>query len=163
MQIFSHFNNSIGNFSKLKALNYITADINKLTIMPNSVLYSYMTAGYTDGKTYIQDMAISNKPIYILAYGPPLKGIRINDAKDNIGAKFTAYGSSLDHFYTSSSNGVIKVQNIRSEKKAKSTVILKASIQISFNAFSPDCSKLIISNSNSKTFDDKGQNKIRNP
>lgn len=152
VRIFGRFDDSSGDFSELKALDCMAADINELTIMPNSLLYSYVTAGCTDGKTYVWDTAISDKPIHVLAHGPPLEGIRINDAEDDTGVKFTAWGSSLDHFYTGSSDGVVKVWNVRSEKKAKGKVILEASAQISFGAFSPDHSKLVVGDASGRVF-----------
>lgn len=152
VRIFGRSNEFIGDFSELKALDCMAADINELTIMPNSVFSNYVTAGCTDGKTYVWDTALSDKPIHVLAHGPPLEGIRINDAEDDTGVKFTAWGSSLDHFYTGSSDGVVKVWNVRSEKKAKGKVILEASAQISFGAFSPDHSKLVIGDASGRVF-----------
>lgn len=141
-------------FTEWKALDCMAADINELTIMPNSVLYCYVTAGCTDGKTYVWDTALGDKPIQILAHGPPLEGIRIDDAEDDTGVKFTAWGSSLDRFYTGSSDGVVKVWNVRSgpRSKAKGKVILEASAQISSGAFSPDRSKLIIGDASGRVF-----------
>lgn len=152
VRIFGRSNEFLGDFSEFKALDCMAADINELTIMPNSVLYSYVTAGCTDGKTYVWDTALSDKPIHVLAHGPPLEGIRINDAEDDTGVKFTAWGSSLDRFYTGSSDGVVKVWNVRSEKKAKGKVILEASAQISFGAFSPDRSRLVIGDASGRIF-----------
>ncbi|CAN8103746.1 unnamed protein product [Discula destructiva] len=139
-------------FSEWKALDCMAADINELTIMPNSVIYCYVTAGCTDGKTYVWDTALGDKPIQILTHGPPLEGIRIDDAEDDTGVKFTAWGSSLDRFYTGSSDGVVKVWNVRSEKKAKGKVILEASAQISCGAFSPDRSRLIVGDASGRVF-----------
>lgn len=152
VRIFGRSNEFFGDFSELKVLDCMAADINELTFTPNSVLYSYVTAGCTDGKTYIWDTALSDKPIHILAHGPPLEGVRINDAEDDTGVKFTAWGSSLDRFYTGSSDGVVKVWNVRSEKKAKGKVILEASAQISFGAFSPNRSRLVVGDASGRVF-----------
>lgn len=152
VRIFGRSNEFNGDFSELKALDCMAADINELTIMPNSVSHSYVTAGCTDGKTYVWDTALTDKPIHVLAHGPPLEGIRINDAEDDTGVKFTAWGSSLDRFYTGSSDGVVKVWNVRSEKKVKGKVILEASAQISFGAFSPDRSRLVIGDASGRVF-----------
>ncbi|KAJ4423425.1 hypothetical protein N0V82_001898 [Gnomoniopsis sp. IMI 355080] len=152
VRIFGRSNEFNGDFSELKALDCMAADINELTIMPNSVLYSYVTAGCTDGKTYVWDTALTDKPTHVLAHGPPLEGIRINDAEDDTGVKFTAWGSSLDRFYTGSSDGVVKVWNVRSEKKARGKVILEASAQISFGAFSPDRSRLVVGDASGRVF-----------
>ena len=139
-------------FSEWKALDCMAADINELTIMPNSIIYCYVTAGCTDGKTYVWDTALGDKPIQILSHGPPLEGIRIHDAEDDTGVKFTAWGSSLDRLYTGSSDGVVKVWNVRSGKAAKGKVILEASAQISSGAFSPDRSKLIVGDASGRVF-----------
>lgn len=152
VRIFGRSNEFIGDFSELKALDCMAADINELTIMPNSISHSYVTAGCTDGKTYVWDTALSDKPVHVLAHGPPLEGIRIDDAEDDTGVKFTAWGSSLDRFYTGSSDGIVKVWNVRSEKKAKGKVILEASAQISFGAFSPDCSRLVVGDASGRVF-----------
>lgn len=152
VRIFGRSNEFLGDFSELKVLDCMAADINELTIRPNSVLYSYVTAGCTDGKTYVWDTALSDKPLHVLAHGPPIEGIRVNDAEDDTGVKFTAWGSSLDHFYTGSSDGVVKVWNVRSEKKDKGKVILEASAQISFGAFSPDRSKLVVGDASGRVF-----------
>lgn len=152
IRIFGRSNEFIGDFSELQALDCTAADINELTIMPNSVSYSYVTAGCTDGKTYVWDTALGDKPVHVLAHGPPLEGIRINDAEDDTGVKFTAWGASLDRFYTGSSDGVVKVWNVRSGKRVKGKVILEASAQISFGAFSPDRSRLVVGDASGRVF-----------
>lgn len=142
-----------GHFSDIKTLDCMASDINELTIMPNCEKFCYVTAGCTDGKTYVWDTAISDKPIHILAHGPAVEGVRRNDDEDDTGIKFTAWGTSLDRFYTGSSDGVVKVWNVRtSGKSAKGRVILEAPAQISFGAFSPDKSKLVIGDASGRVF-----------
>ncbi|KAK7748069.1 hypothetical protein SLS53_001321 [Cytospora paraplurivora] len=140
-------------FSEVKALDCPAIDINELTFMPNSPSYCYVTAGCTDGKTYVWDSALSDKPIHTLAHGPPLEGVTAGDDEDDTGVKFTAWGTSLDRFYTGSSDGVVKVWNVRAGgKKAKGRVILEAPAQISYGAFSPDFSKLVIGDASGRVF-----------
>lgn len=140
-------------FSQIKALDCAADDINELTIMPNSVAFSYVTAGCTDGKAYVWDTALSDKPIQVLAHDSAFEGVTAGDDEDDTGVKFTAWGKSLDRFYTGSSDGIVKVWNVRcSEKKAKGTVILEAAAQISFGAFSPDRSKLVIGDASGRVF-----------
>lgn len=151
VRIFSR--SEIGQFGEIKTLNCMASDINELTIMPNCEKFCYVTVGCTDGKTYVWDTAFSEKPIHILAHGPAVEGVRRYDDEDDTGIKFTAWGTSLDHFYTGSSDGVVKVWNVRtSGKSAKGRVILEAPAQISFGAFSPDKSKLVIGDASGRVF-----------
>lgn len=157
VRIFKRINNNgyfTGTaFSQIKALDCAADDINELTIMPNSVAFSYVTAGCTDGKAYVWDTALSDKPIQVLAHGPAFEGVAAGDNEDDTGVKFTAWGNSLDRFYTGSSDGIVKVWNVRcSGKKAKGKVILEASAQISFGSFSPDRSRLIIGDASGRIF-----------
>lgn len=156
VRIFKRVDNSyLGGpaFSQIKALDCAADDINELTIMPNSVAFSYVTAGCTDGKTYVWDTALSDKPMQVLAHGSAFEGVTAGDDEDDTGVKFTAWGRSLDRFYTGSSDGIVKVWNVRcSEKKAKGTVILEAAAQISFGAFSPDRSRLVIGDASGRVF-----------
>lgn len=142
-------------FKFLKSFDCTALDINELTIMPNSPAFFYITAGCTDGKTYVWDSAQSEtlrrRPLHVLAHGPPLEGIAVGDNEDDTGVKFTAWAASLDRFYTGSSDGVVKVWNIRG-REAKGRVILEAPAQISHGAFSPDCSKLVIGDASGRVF-----------
>lgn len=143
------------HFKFLKSFDCTALDINELTIMPNSPAFFYITAGCTDGKTYVWDSAQSEalrrRPIHVLAHGPPLEGITVGDNEDDTGVKFTAWAASLDRFYTGSSDGVVKVWNIRG-REAKGRVILEAPAQISHGAFSPDYSKLVIGDASGRVF-----------
>lgn len=143
-----------GTFSEIKALDCAAVDINELTIMPNSLAHCYVTAGCTDGKTYVWDTAISDKPIHVLTHGPAIEGVKAGDDEDDTGVKFTAWGTSPDRFYTGSSDGIVKVWNIRTSgiKVDKGKVILEAPAQISFGAFSPDKSKLVIGDASGRVF-----------
>lgn len=142
-------------FKFLKSFDCTALDINELTIMPNSPAFFYITAGCTDGKTYVWDSAQSEllrrRPIHVLAHGPPLEGIAVGDNEDDTGVKFTAWAASMDRFYTGSSDGVVKVWNIRGHE-AKGRVILEAPAQISHGAFSPDYSKLVIGDASGRVF-----------
>ncbi|KUI57719.1 Rik1-associated factor 1 [Cytospora mali] len=139
-------------FSEIKALDCPAVDINELTMMPNSCSSSYVTAGCTDGKTYVWDSALSDKPIHTLTHGPPLEGVTVGDDEDDTGVKFTAWGTSPDRFYTGSSDGVVKVWSVRGDKKAKGKVLLEAPAQISYGAFSPDFSGLVIGDASGRVF-----------
>jgi WD40 repeat protein len=142
-------------FKFVKSFDCTAFDINELTIMPNSPSFFYITAGCTDGKTYVWDSAqpetLRRRPIHVLAHGPPLEGIAVGDNEDDTGVKFTAWAASMDRFYTGSSDGLVKVWNIRG-RGAKGRVILEAPAQISHGAFSPDYSKLVIGDASGRVF-----------
>lgn len=142
-------------FKFVKSFDCTALDINELTIMPNSPAFFYITAGCTDGKTYVWDSAqpetLRRRPIHVLAHGRPLEGIAVGDNEDDTGVKFTAWAGSMDRFYTGSSDGVVKVWNIQG-KEAKARVILEAPAQISHGAFSPDYSKLVIGDASGRVF-----------
>ncbi|KAI3398781.1 hypothetical protein diail_8648 [Diaporthe ilicicola] len=143
------------HFKFLKSFDCTALDVNELTIMPNSPAFFYITAGCTDGKTYIWDSAqpetLRRRPVHVLAHGPPLEDIAVGDHEDDTGVKFTAWAASMDRFYTGSSDGVVKVWNIRGES-AEGRVILEAQAQISHGAFSPDYSKLVVGDASGRVF-----------
>ncbi|OIW27555.1 WD40 repeat-like protein [Coniochaeta ligniaria NRRL 30616] len=127
-----------------QALDCSAIDINELTIMPNSSIYCYVTAGCTDGKTYVWDTAQGDKPIHVLEHGKPIEELHGEREKEDIGVKFCAWGTTPDRFYTGSSDGVVKVWNIRSRGKPRVRDLLEVPAPVSFGQFSPDMSKLVI-------------------
>ena len=132
-------------FSPIWTLDCRALDINELTIMPNSTIFCYITAGCTDGCTYVWDTGQkSNRPIRILRHGDPVDEVPGDREKEDIGVKFTAWGTTLDRFYTASSDGVLKVWNIRSENNPHVRDLLRAPAAITAGMFSPDKSRLII-------------------
>lgn len=143
------------HFKFLKSFDCTALDVNELTIMPNSPSFYYITAGCTDGKTYVWDSAqpetLRRRPVHVLAHGPPLEDIAVGDHEDDTGVKFTAWATSMDRFYTGSSDGVVKVWNLRGGE-AKGRVLLEAQAQISHGAFSPDCSKLVVGDASGRVF-----------
>lgn len=71
---------------------------------------------------------------------------------EDTGVKFTAFGTTPDRFYTGSSDGVVKVWNIRNRKNPLVRVLLEAPAQISYGKFSPDHSKLVIGDASGRVF-----------
>ncbi|KAK3946205.1 hypothetical protein QBC46DRAFT_369128 [Diplogelasinospora grovesii] len=140
-------------FSPIKTLDCTAVDINELTIMPNSWTYCYITAGCTDGNTYVWDTAQGDQPIHVLRHGDPCEECRGDREREDMGVKFTAWGNTPDRFYTGSSDGVVKVWNVRSlDKKPLVRDLLTAAAPISSGMFSPDRSKLVIGDASGKVF-----------
>lgn len=113
----------------------------------------YVTAGCTDGCVYVWDTAVSdNKPIHVLRHGEPIDEYRGDREREDVGVKFTAWGTSLDRFYTGSSDGVVKVWNVRSRGKPPSRKIFEAPAPITAGMFSADKSKLIVGDASGRVF-----------
>ena len=101
-----------------QTLDCWAADINELTFMPNSLLQAYVTAACTDGRVYVWDTAQGDEPIHILQHGASLEIFdEEHREKLDTGVKFTAWGTTLDRFYTGGSDGAVNVWNVRSLTK----------------------------------------------
>ncbi|KAL2160234.1 hypothetical protein VTH06DRAFT_1407 [Thermothelomyces fergusii] len=139
-------------FSPIITLDCPAVDVNELTIMPNSFSFCYVTAGCTDGNTYVWDTALGDKPIHVLRHGEPIDEYRGDREREDVGVKFTAWGTSPDRFYTGSSDGVVKVWNIRSSKKPLVRNLLEAPAPVTAGMFSPDKSRLVIGDASGRVF-----------
>ena len=139
-------------FSPVKTLDCAALDINELTVKPNSYTYSYITAACTDGKCYVWDTSQGDKPIHVLRHGEPIDEYRGDREREDVGVKFTAWGLSLDRLYTGSSDGVIKVWNVRSQENPLVRDLLEVPAPISCGMFSPDHSKLVVGDASGRVF-----------
>ncbi|KAK3386950.1 WD40-repeat-containing domain protein [Podospora didyma] len=139
-------------YSPIKTLDCAALDINELTIMPNSLVFCYITAGCTDGNTYVWDTALGDKPIHVLRHGAPIEEYRGDRECEDVGVKFTAWGTTPDRFYTGSSDGVVKVWNVRSLRKPLVRDLLEVPGPVSCGMFSPDQSKLVIGDATGRVF-----------
>ncbi|KAL2129107.1 hypothetical protein VTI74DRAFT_8208 [Chaetomium olivicolor] len=139
-------------FSPVITLDCTAVDINELTIMPNSFSYSYVTAGCTDGNTYVWDTARGDKPIHTLRHGEPIDEYRGDREREDVGVKFTAWGNTPDRFYTGSSDGVVKVWNVRSLERPLVRNLLEAPAPITAGMFCPDKSRLVVGDASGRVF-----------
>ncbi|KAF4777085.1 WD repeat domain-containing protein [Colletotrichum scovillei] len=134
-------------FGEMQCLDCPAKDINELTIKPNSVLCSYVTAACTDGKVYVWDTSRGDKPIHALRHKKPIDEFDPNLGKRedlDVGVKFTAWGTTADRFYTGGSDGVLKVWNVRNLRQPLVRDLLEAPGAIACGAFSPCYSRLAI-------------------
>jgi WD40 repeat protein len=138
-------------FSVVQTLDCTAVDINELAIMPNSVFGSYIAAGCTDDKTYMWDTALGDKPIHVLKHGKPMDDFRGQDQTVDPGVKFCAWGNTPDRLYTGSSDGVVKVWNVRHEKPLVRN-LLDVKAPVSYGKFSPDKSKLIVGDASGRVY-----------
>lgn len=141
-----------GAYHEFQKLDCYAADINELTFMPNSLRHAYVTAGCTDGNVYVWDTAQGDHPIHILKHGYPVDDFSYDREKEDTGVKFTAWGKTLDRLYTGSSDGVVKVWNVRNRRSPFVRDLLEAPGPISIGAFSPDHSKLAIGDATGRLF-----------
>lgn len=132
-------------------LDCYSLDINELTIRPNSPEFFYVTAASTDGKVYVWDTAQGDRPIHILCHGEPIEEYRGDREKEDVGVKFTAWGSTLDRLYTGGSDGVVKIWNVR-HKDPLIRDLLEVTGPVSAGAFSPDFSKLAIGDASGRVY-----------
>ncbi|KAH8888196.1 WD40 repeat-like protein [Thozetella sp. PMI_491] len=139
-------------FSAIKTLDCLAMDINELTIMPNSYTYCYVTAGCTDGNVYVWDTAREDKPIHVLRHGRPVEEFNGDREREDTGVKFTAWGTTLDRFYTGSSDGVVKVWNVQSLGKPLVRDLLELPAPVSYGMFAPSKSKLVIGDASGRVF-----------
>ncbi|RGP58783.1 hypothetical protein FLONG3_11388 [Fusarium longipes] len=141
-----------GGYAQYQSLDCYASDINELTFVPNSFGDAYVSAACTDGKVYIWDTAQGDKPIHTLSHGKPIEEYYGDREKEDTGVKFTAWNTTLDRFYTGSSDGVVKVWNVRRVKEPFVRDILTAPGPIAWGGFSPDNSKLAIGDATGRCF-----------
>ncbi|KAK0635081.1 hypothetical protein B0T17DRAFT_604345 [Bombardia bombarda] len=140
-------------YTPVKTLDCSAVDINELTIMPNSFSYCFVTAGCTDGNIYVWDTSQGDKPIHILRHGDPVEELGGDREREDVGVKFTAWGTTPDRLYTGSSDGVVRVWNIRSlGKKPLVRDLLEVPAPVSCGMFSPDRSRLVIGDASGRVF-----------
>ncbi|KAK4121784.1 WD40 repeat-like protein [Parathielavia appendiculata] len=139
-------------YSPIMTLDCTAIDVNELTIMPNSFKSSYVTAGCTDGNTYVWDTARGDRPIHILRHGEPIDEYRGDREREDVGVKFTAWGTTPDRFYTGSSDGLVKVWNVRSLDKPLVRNLLEAPAPITAGMFCPDKSRLVVGDASGRIF-----------
>ncbi|PTB63822.1 WD40 repeat-like protein [Trichoderma citrinoviride] len=146
------FRAQVDGFAEYHNLDCFASDINELTFMPNSATHAYVTAGCTDGKVYVWDTAQGDKPVLILQHGRPLDEYYEDREKEDTGVKFTAWGNSLDRFYTGASDGTVMVWNIRQKSNPYVRTLLEAPGPISCGAFSPDLRKMVVGDATGRVF-----------
>ncbi|KAI7919985.1 hypothetical protein M0657_006813 [Pyricularia oryzae] len=133
-------------YSEFKCLDCVATGINYgLTIMPYGPRASYVAAGCTNGNTYVWDTeATESTPCQVLRHGKPILDPIDDLETEDVGVQFVAWGKSLERLYTGSTDGTVKVWNIRAQGNPLVKVLLKCKRAVTSGAFSPDKSKLVI-------------------
>ncbi|KAI9699332.1 MAG: hypothetical protein M1836_002942 [Candelina mexicana] len=122
-------------------------DMNDVTFCPNDP--NYITAGCTDGITYVWDYRKPDKVLHKLEHVPitPLKPGLTREQSD-MGVRMALWGKSGNIFYSGSSDGVLKAWNINySPEDVHLHDVVQLQAGIMCGAFSPDYSNLLIGDS----------------
>lgn len=158
-------------WSSIKILDCRAMDINELAIrfvlsrLPsplyriinslsrqNSALFSYIAAGCTDGNVYIWDTALTDRPICVLAHGEPVEELFGDREREDVGVKFVEWASSTDRLYTGSSDGVVKVWDIRRGQAILVRDLIECAGPITSGAFSPDKTQLAVGDGSGRVY-----------
>ncbi|KAK6825148.1 AMP-binding enzyme [Apiospora arundinis] len=134
--------NGDGQYSSIKVLDCRAMDINELVIRQNSPSHSYVAAGCTDGNVYVWDTAGTDRPICVLNHGEPVEELFGDREREDVGVKFVEWASSTSRLYTGSSDGVVKVWDIRQGRAILVRDLIECAGPVTFGAFSPDKTQL---------------------
>lgn len=121
------------------------ADMNEVTFCPMDS--TYVTASCTDGSTYVWDARYGDHPIHKLNHGSSLKPLNPRFAREltDFGVRVALWGTTIDQFYTGSSDGCLKRWDIR---RATEDALVANTAQlpdgIVSGAFSADKSQLLL-------------------
>ncbi|KAI1127321.1 WD40 repeat-like protein [Nemania abortiva] len=144
--------NADGQYGAVKSLDCAAIDINELAIMPNSLAYYYVAASCTDGNVYVWDTAGSDLPMCVLEHGDPVEELLGDREHEDVGVKFVAWATTADRLYTGSSDGVVKVWNIRHGRSVLVKDLIEVAAPITHGAFSPDFTKLVIGDGSGRVY-----------
>ncbi|KAI2632005.1 WD40 repeat-like protein [Hypoxylon sp. NC1633] len=146
-------NGATGQYTVIKTLDCPAIDINELLIRPNSILYSYVAAGCTDGRVYVWDSARGeDDPMCVLEHGDPVEEFIGDREHEDVGVKFIAWATTHDRLYTGSSDGAVKVWNIRHDRGVLVRDLIEVGAPITVGAFSPDFTKLLIGDGSGRVY-----------
>lgn len=172
--------NAEGQYQVIRTLDCFAMDINELNIRfvhgspfswcgealltpfsfffflfrPNSHSFAYVTASCTNGKVYVWDTAPTSgdKPKCILEHGPPVEELVGDREREDVGVKFTSWATTTGRLYTGSSDGVVKVWDIRQEGAVFIRDLIECAGPVTFGAFSPDCTRLVVGDGSGRVY-----------
>lgn len=120
-------------------------DINDVSFCPTDS--HYITAGCTNGVTYVWDYRMPDTVVHQLEHGLPIAPMKPDMTREqsDTGIRLTAWADSGSQFYTGSSDGVVKTWDI---KLAPEDVHIRDVAQfdagVMCGAFSPDSTNLLV-------------------
>ncbi len=126
-------------------------DMQDVTFHPSS---SYVTAGCTDGTTYVWDRRVPDHILHRLEHGNPLQELAANEEKlpymkhrerVDAGVMLSIWGHGASLFYTGSSDGIVKAWDVLRAPEdvwVKDVAELPAGVQS--GALSPDGMNMLV-------------------
>lgn len=106
-----------------------------------------VTAGCTDGVSYVWDRRWPDQPLHLLKHGRPLVDLDHTREREeaDTGVMLSLWGPGGSLFYTGSSDGMIKAWDIRRHPKdVLISNVANFDISIQSGAFSPDGNNLLV-------------------
>lgn len=88
----------------------------------------------------------------VLRHGEPVEELLGEREQEDVGVKFTVWGTTADRLYTGSSDGVVKVWNVRHGNAVLVKNLVEASGPIICGAFSPDFTKLAVGDGTGRVY-----------
>ncbi|KAI9836209.1 MAG: hypothetical protein M1819_001546 [Sarea resinae] len=126
-------------------------DINDVTFCPNDT--NYITAGCTDGTTYVWDARRHDRILHRLKHGQPLQPLKpgVPREQTDMGVRLALWGDSSRRFYTGSSDGMVKSWDIRrSSEDVHMEDVAQLPSGIMSGAFSPGYDKLLVGDASAR-------------
>lgn len=114
------------------------------TRLVTTYLSVFFTTAVSINRTSLYNQ--SNKPV------EPVEEFLGNKEVEDVGVKFIAWGTTTDRLYTGSSDGVVKVWNIRHGKAVHLRDLMEVPGPITAGAFSPDHSKLVVGDGSGRVY-----------
>ncbi|KAL4801546.1 WD40-repeat-containing domain protein [Aspergillus unguis] len=108
---------------------------------------NYVSAGCTDGTTYVWDIRKDGEILHVLKHGEPLNQLDENLSREqaDTGVSMQLWGNTLNEFYTGASDGVVKKWDILRAPEdvlVEDVVCLKEGVMCGM--LSPDQSNLLV-------------------
>ena len=120
-------------------------DMQDITFCPSNP--NIVTAGCTDGVSYVWDWRWPDQPLHRLKHGRPLVDLDHTREREeaDTGVMLSLWGPGGSLFYTGSSDGVIKAWDVRRHPKdVLISNIANYDVSIQSGAFSPDGNNLLV-------------------
>lgn len=120
-------------------------DMNDVSFCPTDP--NCVTAGCTNGVTYVWDFRMPLEPVHQLEHGYPIAPMKPDMTREqsDMGVRLAVWGESGSRFYTGSSDGVIKSWNIKlatEDVHVRDVAHFEAGVMC--GAFSPDFTNLLV-------------------
>ncbi|KAF2462355.1 hypothetical protein BDY21DRAFT_331179 [Lineolata rhizophorae] len=136
---------NVGRFTKTYELECPARDMNDIVFCPFD--NNFISAGCTDGNTYVWDVRNHHHILHVLPHGDPVMQLDVNQPRDLVdtGIRFCSWGENRSRFYTGSSDGIVKSWDVyRAPEDACVQDVTQLNSGVMCGSFSPDFSSLLL-------------------